>query len=223
MKFGHLGFEHAHLDLQFLSTLDGALMLGAVIMSLLTQSDYFGLQQPILLLERGLFLPQHTRLRPARLLGDHHACGATIAGCLRRVPQKIALAAFFRRRVHRIFTNLRGHWDEFAVAIRAPWCQGSGHGSPSLTSSSTLSSTLVRRRIIIGSGANFLKCMFLSGERFCRLQAAKTTANISGASGLAECLLVNTLIFAPKLDPGAWSLKDKASVCGALSLRLSAV
>jgi transposase-like protein len=28
---------------------------------------------------------------------------------------------------------MRGHWDEFAVAIRAPWCQGSGmarHHSP---------------------------------------------------------------------------------------------
>ena len=48
-------------------------------------------------------------------------------------------------RIHLTF-NVRGHWDEFAVAIRAPWCQGSGHGSPSLTSSSTLSSTLVRRR-----------------------------------------------------------------------------
>jgi len=42
--------------------------------------------------------------------------------------------------------NVRGHWDEFSVAIRAPCCQGSGHGSPSLIPSSTLSSTLVRRR-----------------------------------------------------------------------------
>jgi transposase-like protein len=33
---------------------------------------------------------------------------------------------------------VRGHWDEFAVAIRAPWCKDSGHGSPSLTPSSTL-------------------------------------------------------------------------------------
>jgi hypothetical protein len=57
--------------------LDGALMLGAVIVSLLTQSDYFGLQQPILLLERGMFLPQRTCLLFARLLGGHHACGAT--------------------------------------------------------------------------------------------------------------------------------------------------
>src|SRR5271166_2265355 len=105
LKFGHLGFEHAHLDLQFLGTLDGALMLGAVIMSLLAQSNYFGLQQPILLLERGMFLPQRTRLRPARLLGDHHACGATIADSLRRVPQKIALVAIFCGRVHRIFTG----------------------------------------------------------------------------------------------------------------------
>ena len=40
---------------------------------------------------------------------------------------------------------MRGHWDEFAVAIRAPWCQGSGHGLPSFTSSSTLSSTLCVR------------------------------------------------------------------------------
>jgi hypothetical protein len=78
-----------------LSTLDSALMLGAVIMSLLPQSDYFGSQQPIPLLERGLFLPQSTCLRLARLLGDHHACRATIAGCLRRVPQKIAIRRFF--------------------------------------------------------------------------------------------------------------------------------
>jgi hypothetical protein len=95
LKFGHLGFEHAHLDLQFLGTLDGALMLGAVIMSLLSQSNYFGLQQPILLLERGMFLPQRTRLRPARLLGDHHACGATIADSLRRVPQKNSPSGYF--------------------------------------------------------------------------------------------------------------------------------
>src|SRR5208337_1959727 len=80
---------------QFLSPLDGALMLGAVIMSLLPQSDYFGSQQPVLLLERGLFLPQRTCLRLARLLGDHHACRATIADCLRRVPQKIAPRRFF--------------------------------------------------------------------------------------------------------------------------------
>jgi hypothetical protein len=26
-----------------------------------------------------------------------------------------------------------GHWDESAVAIRVPWCQDLGHGSPSLT------------------------------------------------------------------------------------------
>jgi hypothetical protein len=58
LKFGHLGFEHLHLGHQFLSTLDGALMLGAVIMSLLPQNDHFGSQQPILLLERGLFLSQ---------------------------------------------------------------------------------------------------------------------------------------------------------------------
>src|SRR5438067_11775909 len=32
-----------------------------------------------------------------------------------------------------------------------------------------------------GSGANFLKCMFLSGERLCRFQAARTAAQISGA------------------------------------------
>ena len=77
LEFGHLGFEHVHLGLQFLGTLDGALMLGAVIVSLLTQSDYFGLQQPILLLERSMFLPQRTCLLFARLLGGHHACGAT--------------------------------------------------------------------------------------------------------------------------------------------------
>src|SRR5208337_2615878 len=80
---------------QFLSPLDGALMLGAVIMSLLPQSDYFGSQQPVLLLERGLFLPQRTCLRLARLLGGHHASHATIADCLRRVPQKIAPRRFF--------------------------------------------------------------------------------------------------------------------------------
>jgi hypothetical protein len=32
-----------------------------------------------------------------------------------------------------------------------------------------------------GSGAKFIKCMFLSGEWFSRLQAAKTLAHISGA------------------------------------------
>src|SRR5271165_5976617 len=79
-------------------------MLAAMIMSLLTQSDYLGLQQPIRLLESGMLLPKRTRLLFARLLGGRHACGATIAGCLRRVPQKLALAAFFYRRVHRIFT-----------------------------------------------------------------------------------------------------------------------
>ena len=52
-------------------------MLGAVIVSLLTQSDYFGLQQPVLLLERGMFLPQRTCLLFAKLLGGHHACGPT--------------------------------------------------------------------------------------------------------------------------------------------------
>ncbi|HME57719.1 MAG TPA: hypothetical protein VKF63_05230 [Terracidiphilus sp.] len=77
LEAGHLGFEHVDLGLQFLGTLDGALMLGAVIVSLLTQSDYFGLQQPILLSERGMFLPLRTCLLFARLLGDHHACGAT--------------------------------------------------------------------------------------------------------------------------------------------------
>ena len=77
LEAGHLRFEHADLGLQFLGTLDGALMLRAVIVSLLTQSDYFGLQQPILLLERGMFLPQRTCLLFARLLGGHHACGAT--------------------------------------------------------------------------------------------------------------------------------------------------
>jgi hypothetical protein len=50
LEFGHLGLEHLDLGLQFLGTLDGALMLAAMIMSLLTQSDYFGLQQPIPLL-----------------------------------------------------------------------------------------------------------------------------------------------------------------------------
>src|SRR6202043_2970508 len=48
-------------------------------------------------------------------------------------------------RIHLTF-NVPGYWDEFAVAIRVPWCQGLGHGSPSLTASSALSSTLVRRR-----------------------------------------------------------------------------
>ena len=33
----------------------------------------------------------------------------------------------------------------------------------------------------VGSGANFLKCMFLSGTCFPRVQAAKTLAHISGA------------------------------------------
>ena len=33
-----------------------------------------------------------------------------------------------------------------------------------------------------GSGANFIKCMFLSGERLCGFQAAMTAAQISGAA-----------------------------------------
>jgi len=97
LEFGHLGLEHLDLGLHFLGTLDGALMLAAMIMSLLTQSDYFGLQQPIPLLERGIFLPQRACLRPARSLSDHHACGITIPGRPRRVPQKIAPNCFFLR------------------------------------------------------------------------------------------------------------------------------
>jgi hypothetical protein len=97
LEFGHLGLEHLDLGLQFLGTLDGALMLAAMIMSLLTQSDYFGLQQPIPLLERGIFLPQRACLCPARSLSDHHACGITIPGRPRRVPQKIAPNCFFLR------------------------------------------------------------------------------------------------------------------------------
>ena len=97
LEFDHLGLEHLDLGLQFLGTLDGALMLAAMIMSLLTQSDYFGLQQPIPLLERGIFLPQRACLRPARSLSDHHACGITIPGRPRRVPQKIAPNCFFLR------------------------------------------------------------------------------------------------------------------------------
>jgi hypothetical protein len=59
--------------------LDGALMLGAVIVSLLTQSDYFGLQLPVLLLERGMFLPQRTCLLSpdcsvaTMLVAPHHS------------------------------------------------------------------------------------------------------------------------------------------------------
>jgi hypothetical protein len=33
-----------------------------------------------------------------------------------------------------------------------------------------------------GSGANFIQCMFLSGERLCGFQAAMTAAQISGAA-----------------------------------------
>ena len=77
-------------------TLDGALMLGAVIVSLLTQSDYFGLQQPVLLLERGMFLPQLTA-SPFRQIARWPPClwRHTIADCLRRVPQKIAPSRSF--------------------------------------------------------------------------------------------------------------------------------
>src|ERR1700751_3544711 len=110
LEFGHLGFEHVHLGLQFLGTLDGALMLAAVIIPLLTQNDYFGLQQPILLVERGMFLPQSTCLLRAKLLADNHACGATIADRLRRVPQKIAPNRFF-------------------LPARSPNVYNNGHGS----------------------------------------------------------------------------------------------
>ena len=70
-------------------------MLAAVIMSLLTQGDYLGLQPPILFSEFGVLLPQRICLSTAKLLGDHHLCGRIIAVCLRRVPQKIALYRFF--------------------------------------------------------------------------------------------------------------------------------
>ena len=43
--------------------------------------------------------------------------------------------------------------------------------------------------LLDGSGANFLKCMFLPGERLCRFQAARTAAKISGASLLFRLLL----------------------------------
>jgi len=81
-------------------------MPGSVIMSLLTQADYFGLQQPILLLERGRFLPQRTRFPSARLLGDDHACGATKAGCLRRDPQKTAVRTIKQMRATGIKVSL---------------------------------------------------------------------------------------------------------------------
>src|SRR5207244_4781887 len=83
-------------------TLDGALMLAAMIMSLLTQSDCFGLQQPIPLLERAIFLQQRACLRPARLLSDHHACGITIPGRPRRVPHKLAPNRFLSSNTTRL-------------------------------------------------------------------------------------------------------------------------
>jgi hypothetical protein len=65
------------------------------------------LQQPIPLLERGIFLPQRACLRPARSLSDHHACGITIPGRPRRVPQKIAPNCFFlRTRSPNIYTYI---------------------------------------------------------------------------------------------------------------------
>jgi hypothetical protein len=55
LQFGHFGFEHVDLGLEFLGPGHGAPMLAAVVMGLLTQGDDFGVQQPMLLSERGRF------------------------------------------------------------------------------------------------------------------------------------------------------------------------
>ena len=53
-------------------------------------------------------------------------------------------------RIHLTFNvltcNVRGHWDEFAVALYTLWCQGLGHGSSSITPSPAFLPPLVCRR-----------------------------------------------------------------------------
>jgi hypothetical protein len=56
-------------------------MLATVVMGLLMQGDDFGLQQPILLSERGRFLSGRRCLALGRWRGGPHAWGFTLAGC----------------------------------------------------------------------------------------------------------------------------------------------
>ena len=96
LEFGHLGFERLELALKIEGTLDSALMLGAVIISLLAQLNYFGLQSSILLPERGILLPQRTCLLLVRMLGDHHADGAILSGKSGPCPaQNVPIRIFF--------------------------------------------------------------------------------------------------------------------------------
>jgi len=66
-------------------------------MGLLPQGDHFGSQEPILLLERGRFLSERRCLALGRWRGGPHAWGLTLAGCPRRVPQKMRFKPLFRQ------------------------------------------------------------------------------------------------------------------------------
>ena len=65
---------------------------------------------------------------------------------------------------HTLNISVRGHWDEFAVAIRAPWCQGWGHGSPSLASSSTFRQRWFADDIIVTCVRWYLRFKLSYGE-----------------------------------------------------------
>src|SRR5690349_7716908 len=73
LQFGHFGFEHVDLGLEFLGPGHRAPMLATVVMGLLTQGDHFGSQEPILLLERGRFLSERHWLALGRWRGGPHA------------------------------------------------------------------------------------------------------------------------------------------------------
>ena len=66
LEESHFGFQHVDLGLEFFGPGHGAPMLTAMIMGLLTQSDHFGVQKPILRLEGGLLRPWRSCVPLAR-------------------------------------------------------------------------------------------------------------------------------------------------------------
>jgi hypothetical protein len=97
LEFRHFGFQHVDLGLEFLGPGHRAPVLATVVMGLLTQGDHFGVQKPILLLERSMFRSERRSLALARWRGGPHAWGLILAGCPRRVPQKMSFKPFFRQ------------------------------------------------------------------------------------------------------------------------------